>query len=473
MSFRGEAMAVRFGTSGVRGLVEELSREVCHAYVRAFVRHIVAPDVPVLLGMDLRPSSPQIARFCFEALVAEGREAIFCGVLPTPALAFFAQERGMAAIMVTGSHIPFDRNGIKFYTPQGEITKAHESSMTKALEPGEADVSLPLPEPRRDALELYRQRAVDAFGAGSLSGWRVGLYEHSSASRDVLRRILEDCGATVIAFGRSDAFVPLDTEALSPEDHALARQAVAEHELHALISTDGDGDRPMLADETGVWWRGDFLGLAVVAALGVACVATPVSCTTAIERSGLCSQVVRTRIGSPYVVAAMEGLRATCPGPVAGFEANGGFMLASDLVLDGRPVRRLPTRDAALPILAVLCSAARQGVRLSVLREALPQRPTASQRLTDFPTARSRELLRLVDADAALRQRICAAAQGELSHVDRTDGLRLIFASGEIIHLRPSGNAPELRCYSEAATSDRAEALVAGTLAAVARWADG
>jgi phosphomannomutase len=345
--------------------------------------------------------------------------------------------------------------------------------MTKALEPGEADVSLPLPEPRRDALELYRQRYVDAFGLGCLSGWRVGLYEHSSASRDVLRRILEDCGATVIAFGRSDAFVPLDTEALSPEDHALARQAVATHDLHALVSTDGDGDRPMLADETGTWWRGDFLGLAVAAALGVACVAVPVSCSSAIERSGVCAQVLRTRIGSPYVLEALAALLETCPGPVAGFEANGGFMLASDLMLDGRPLRRLPTRDAVLPVLAVLRSAARQGVRLSTLREALPQRPTASQRLSAFPTTRSHELMHLVDTDAGVRRRICAAARGELSHVDRTDGLRMTFASGEVIHLRPSGNAPELRCYSEASTSDRAEALVAGTLAAVARWADG
>ncbi len=463
-------MAVRFGTSGVRGLVAELTRDVCQGYVRAFARHLVPSGVAVLLGMDLRPSSPAIARFCFEALRAEDRVVVFAGVLPTPALAYFAQERGMAAVMVTGSHIPFDRNGIKFYTPAGEITKSEEALISAHVGDAGPTPAAALPSPQSEALEVYRQRAVAAFGRGGLRGWRVGVYEHSSAARDVLGQILRDLGAEVVSFGRTDAFVALDTEALSPEDHALARQAVADGGLHALITTDGDGDRPMLADETGVWWRGDVLGLAAASALGVACLAVPVSCTTAIERSGLFARVERTRIGSPYVVAAMAELLASCPGPVAGFEANGGFLLASDVELEGQLVRRLPTRDAALPLLAVLHQAARSGMRLSALREALPQRPTASQRLTDVPLAPSQRLLGLLDEDATVRREILAAAGGAPTHLDRTDGLRWTFASGEVIHLRPSGNAPELRCYSEAADPARAEFLVAKTLAAVGRW---
>ena len=54
---------------------------------------------------------------------------------------------------------------------------------------------------------------------------------------------------------------------------------------------------------------------------------------------------------------------------------------------------------------------------------------------------------------------------GRVTGLDRTDGLRCTFANAEIIHLRPSGNAPELRCYTEAATETRARELNAAALA--------
>jgi phosphomannomutase len=59
---------------------------------------------------------------------------------------------------------------------------------------------------------------------------------------------------------------------------------------------------------------------------------------------------------------------------------------------------------------------------------------------------------------------------GAVASVDRTDGLRATLATGEIVHLRPSGNAPEMRCYAEAATPARARALMAEALERVRRW---
>jgi phosphomannomutase len=59
---------------------------------------------------------------------------------------------------------------------------------------------------------------------------------------------------------------------------------------------------------------------------------------------------------------------------------------------------------------------------------------------------------------------------GHVVSVDRTDGLRATLSSGEIVHLRPSGNAPEMRCYTEGATSARAGALIAEALELVRRF---
>ena len=53
---------------------------------------------------------------------------------------------------------------------------------------------------------------------------------------------------------------------------------------------------------------------------------------------------------------------------------------------------------------------------------------------------------------------------GRCRDIDRTDGVRMTFDSDEIVHLRPSGNAPEFRCYNEAATADRAGELNAACM---------
>jgi len=124
---------VRFGTSGTRGLVAEMTNEVCFAYTSAFLQSISATTGRVALAMDLRPSSPAIAAACAAAIEYAGLGVDFYGAIPTPALAYHAQKQGLPAIMVTGSHIPFERNGIKFYGTAGEITKADEASISGAL----------------------------------------------------------------------------------------------------------------------------------------------------------------------------------------------------------------------------------------------------------------------------------------------------------------------------------------------------
>ena len=123
---------VKFGTSGLRGLAVDLTHEVVFSHVDAFLR-AVPSEGDVLIGQDLRASSPRITASVAAACVARGRTPIDCGVLPTPALALASQNRGLAAVMVTGSHIPADRNGLKFYSPAGEITKADEAAILGAL----------------------------------------------------------------------------------------------------------------------------------------------------------------------------------------------------------------------------------------------------------------------------------------------------------------------------------------------------
>jgi len=161
------ATGVRFGTSGIRGLVESMSDEVCYAYTAAFLKSVVGSAgtlAKVVLGHDLRPSSPKIAAACAAAAKDAGVQLIYAGALPTPALAYYANYLGAAAIVVTGSHIPFDRNGIKFYTNNGEISKSEESLIqSSVIDVPISLLSMRLPEADVAATAHYVKRYVDFF----------------------------------------------------------------------------------------------------------------------------------------------------------------------------------------------------------------------------------------------------------------------------------------------------------------------
>ncbi|MYL25275.1 MULTISPECIES: phosphomannomutase [Halomonadaceae] len=450
---------INFGTSGARGLVEQFTDDACAAFTVAFLGQMQSrfQFQRVAIAIDRRPSSPQMAAACAGAAQALGLEVDYYGILPTPTLALQAMSDGIPAIMITGSHIPFDRNGIKFYRPDGEISKADEAGIL------DADQPLPhyqpaLPEASPQARTHYIQRYTSLHEPDALKGQRIGLYEHSAAGRDINREILEALGAEVVSLGRTDEFVPIDTEAVSETDRAQAREWAKTHHLDAIISTDGDGDRPLVADENGEWLNGDILGLLCARSLGIEAIATPVSCNTAIELSGAFRKVSRTRIGSPHVIEAMGHLAQEYK-TVAGFEANGGFLLETTLQIGSRTLRGLPTRDAVLPALTVLAEGTSQNNPLSQLLEDLPNRYTASDRIQNFPPQESRALIHQWENDpGSLSEKLELGSPIKL--IDTTDGLRATLSNGWIIHFRPSGNAPELRCYCEAETIEATQTLL-------------
>ncbi|MFO7654559.1 MAG: hypothetical protein R6X25_12180 [Candidatus Krumholzibacteriia bacterium] len=557
-----EPVELRFGTSGLRGLVRDMTDLEVYINTRGFLRFVLrigeaAPGTPVGVAEDLREfdpttglvSSPRIARAVARAIHDEGFTVRACGRIPTPALAYHAgraaADAPFAAVMVTGSHIPADRNGIKFYRPGREVLKGDEPGiLTCVAEVRRQEYRRPAGESPFDATGMFRipgeqltadpaaaeqylRRYLDAFAGAEgrapelpLSGWRIVLFEHTAVGRGLLREILAGLGAEVVPVERSDTFVPVDTEDVSPVAESRYLELVTHHAAHALVSTDGDGDRPLLVDERGRFHRGDVVGLVTAELLDADFCAVPVSASDALDRrfeqraaAGRTRPVLRkTRIGSPHVIAALEEAVAQGYRRVVGWEANGGFLTATDLTVGeaerGERLAALPTRDAVLPLVAVLLAAARSGRTVSELFAELPQRATRSGLLDGFPTESSRALLeRLAPGSEQRLRAVRYGAGGEVTvtaatgdeertleprsgpardlharrelleryfgrahgygpvlRLDLLDGIRIEFAGGDIVHLRPSGNAPQLRVYAVADRQARADAMVAAAL---------
>ncbi|WP_318484300.1 phosphomannomutase [Photobacterium leiognathi] len=450
---------IKFGTSGARGLVEQFSSNVCAAFTHAFITSIQSQFAfkQVAIAIDNRPSSPAMAQACAKAIEQLELEVIYYGVVPTPALAYVSMQDNIPCIMVTGSHIPFDRNGLKFYRPDGEISKADELAILNATTEFEAITDLPVLTVSDKAARQYSERYTSLFDSQMLTGKRIGIYEHSSAGRELYTPMFEALGAEVIALERSDEFVPIDTEAVSDADKKKAKNWSKEYKLDFIFSTDGDGDRPLVADENGDWLRGDILGLLCADAMDIEALAVPVSCNTAIESCGRFNHVTRTKIGSPYVIAEFDTL-AKQYNSVSGFEANGGFLLGSDTIVNSKMIKALPTRDAVLPALMLLAAAKEKPIYELV--NALPQRFTYSDRIQNFATEKSTAIISEAKENPEMFLAKIGFENLDVIDMDTTDGLRMTLSSNDIIHLRPSGNAPELRCYVESFSNKRTIDLV-------------
>lgn len=448
---------VAFGTSGLRGLATDLTEDLVADATAAFLTRL-APGQPLALARDLRASSPRISEAVARAALALGRDVHDLGEQPTPALALAAGALGAAGIMVTGSHIPADRNGLKFYLGADEITKSDEEAVLS----GPLKQETSAPGTRRHAAATYVARYAEFFGPDALGGLTIGVYQQSSVARDIMVDLVRQCGGTVVPLGRSDSFIPIDTETLEPEIHAQLRSWAAAQPLDAIISTDGDADRPLITDASGLQLAGDSLGPLVAQALSATHVVAPVSANTLVDEMGV-FKVTRTKIGSPYVIEAMRPLMEA-GASVLGYEPNGGILLGFEANRQARRLAPLLTRDAMLPLLSVLSLMRERHLPLADLAKALPKRVRIADRIKGIDAAASQGLIAALLRGESEQLGLSLPMPSE---INRLEGARLQFPGGEIVHIRPSGNAPELRCYVETDSEEHSAALMAQTMVAL------
>lgn len=545
-----EPKELQFGTSGRRGEVVHLTQ--LEVFINAvaeleFLQSLPKSEGGIIRGeefyyaRDLRPSSSayvteqqgrgELAQAIEQAIRYAGMVPVNEGMIPTPALTHFALAQGKGSMMVTGSHIPFDRNGYKTNTSKGELLKRHEEPINGKVKEVRSrfysqpfddsffgvdgllkEGSKPLTKEHTEAAALYVERYVSLLGEEALSGLKLVVYQHSAVGRDMLVSILKALGAEVIIAGRSETFVPIDTENMDADQlaviQALYDEAACSHgRFDAVVSTDGDSDRPLILginpkSAKVQFFGGDLAGMLTAEFLGADAAVMPISCNDSIDHSTLKNITEpKTRIGSPFVIAGMEKALSAGKQVVCGWEANGGFLTGSDINRNGKILKALPTRDAVLPILAVLSIAQRESLPLVDIFSRLPKRFSRAALIKQFPRTIGLNIVKWfspkdksvknvifshqatplfkdennqiimpdavqVDAMGLIKQQletVFSEANG-FGHIDQmnfVDGVRMYFSNGDIAHLRPSGNADELRVYAVSDTQARADQIAA------------
>ncbi len=172
-----QSSGVQFGTSGVRGPVTAMTDQVCWVYTKGFLQYLakhfnLKHGATVGIAGDLRSSTDRIMRAVCTAISDSGFNPVNYGKIPTPAIALYGLYTGIPTIMVTGSHIPDDRNGIKFNKADGEILKSDEQMIREEIveipdgqfdDAGKLLSQIPFPKINDDAKQHYIKRFLDFF----------------------------------------------------------------------------------------------------------------------------------------------------------------------------------------------------------------------------------------------------------------------------------------------------------------------
>lgn len=427
-----------FGTSGIRGDAEKLfTPQFCFDIGRTFAIFLEKHNAKgsIAIGMDPRESSRRIKEGIASGILYEKRDVFDEGYAPSPAMnhILIADHNIAGSIMITGSHIRADFNGIKFFTFYKEILKEQEKEIEQIYEEIKNKIIFVYNgnmSSENRANVLYQKML---FGlANKYTNWKIVIDLCNGCQSSIMPGLFEMRGLDVTVINNvpiSEKFIARDTEAKDAVNELIEK--VQEIGADLGIAYDGDGDRVIFVDEDGRFIIGDYIGTLIAKYGDTSVVITPINTSQVIDHIG--KPVIRTKVGSPYVVKAMESYGATF-----GFEANGGG-ISKDVML---------SRDAGSVTIKILNILNKTGMTLKELVNTLPQFFIYRTKV-DCPMNLYNVILENV--------RIKFESSGAI--VEDIDGLKIWKDDNTWVLFRPSLNAPEFRVFAESSTEEDATKL--------------
>ena len=364
-----------FGTDGVRGAVNstltvELAASLGRAAGTEFSRR--SPSASVLIARDTRLSGPMLEAALSSGLMSAGVDVVSCGILPSPAIAFFVRELGAAAgAVISASHNPAGDNGIKFFGPNGfKLNETQEDSIESLMSD---EVSLPRGESvgsatvASDVDRRYVDHCLKALEGRRLEGLRIVLDCANGAAYRTSPLALADSGAELIVINDQPDGTNINLGSGSTNPEVVAK-AVLEHQADVGLAHDGDADRLIAVDEKGEVVDGDAILASMALELSergalrnnivVSTVMANLGFRTAMNKAGI--ELVETPVGDRYVIEAMLET-----GSVIGGEQSGHIIF----------LEYATTGDGLVTALRVLGRMVSTGKRLSELAAVIEHFP--------------------------------------------------------------------------------------------------
>lgn len=370
-----------FGTDGIRGraneypITPEIALRVGQAISRV-LRSSGANHNRVVIGKDTRISGYMLETALTSGLVSSGMDVFLVGPMPTPAVAHLTKSMGCGAgIMLTASHNPYEDNGLKIFGPDGfklsdELEAIVEQEVLYDVKAnGVTGDKIGKAYRIDDARGRYIEFAKQSLGNAYLDGMKIVVDCGHGAGYLLAPLIFKELGAKVVKLGVDPDGTNINdgVGALHPE---FAGKAVREQGADVGISLDGDADRVIFTDASGVGVSGDrILALCALALQEegklsgntmVCTVMSNLGLHEAMRQAGI--GVVTTAVSDRHVIEALR------KGGYSFGGENSGHLIFSDYATTG---------DGILSALQVLRFMRRKGATLAELAAGMREYPQA------------------------------------------------------------------------------------------------
>ena len=436
-------MGKLFGTNGVRGVFsEDFTLEFVHDLVLSISTYF--KEGTILVGYDGRNSSNLISKLVCSTLNSAGINCDLAGLVPTPCLEFATKTLGYnGGIMITASHNPPEYNGVKPVASDGvEISREDENVIEDIFfKKNWKENFSAFGSTKNDdrAVQTYLDGIKSQVDVSKIKSknFKVVLDLGNGAQAVTAIQLCEQLGCETITInqeidgtfsGRGPEPTPYNLEELS--------SAVVNNNADLGIAFDGDGDRSIFCDNTGMLLSGDKSALLLSNYLlkknpnskVITCVNSGNSIDEIVGQTN--STVIRTKVGSVEVSRKMLIENA-----LIGFEENGGFMFG----------KHNHVRDGGMTLALFLELLANSNKSTNEELDALPPSFTTKDKIS----------CKKEDVD-----RIISKLSDEFPNADTTDGVKIVFDKKNWIMVRPSGTEPIIRIYAESDSDKNLETLM-------------
>lgn len=260
-------MGKLFGTDGVRGVAnEELTPELAYKLARAGA-YVLAKEKKgrVIIGRDTRASGAMLESAMTAGLLSMGIDVLSLGVIPTPAVAYLTREYdGLAGIVISASHNPFEDNGIKFFDHRGlklpdrveaeieDLIKNKRKIPTRAI--GGEVGRLTIYEKGQEDYIDYLTKTIPV----DLKGIKVAMDCGHGALSTIGPETIKRLGGEVVAINTDPNGMNINDNCGSTNPQMI-EELVLREKADIGVSFDGDADRIIAVDEKGKILDGDHI----------------------------------------------------------------------------------------------------------------------------------------------------------------------------------------------------------------------